>query len=127
MTVSPAAPASASLLRTPDFDSYRCDHTLVDAGALGLYGAIRAGGPWKVVQPYFGMSFGFLGQYGFQALGPSGSFLDFQTGVDVRIRAISVGVVASAGFQLLPGDDEEEDAEVTGFRQSLALSTAYHF
>ncbi len=103
------------------------DYTLVDAGALGLYGAIRAGGPWRVVQPYFGMSFGFLGQYGFEALGPSGSFLDFQTGLDVRVRAVSVGVVASAGFQLLPSENEDENSELTGFRQSLAVSTAYHF
>jgi len=103
------------------------DYTLVDAGALGLYGAVRAGGPWKVVQPYIGMSFGFLGQYGFEALGPSGSFLDFQTGVDIRIRAVSVGLVASAGFQLLPGEEEEDAPELTGFRQSLAVSTAYHF
>jgi hypothetical protein len=103
------------------------DYTLVDAGAVGLYGAVRAGGPWRVVQPYVGMSVGFLGQYGFDALGPTGSFVDFQSGVDIRIRSISVGVLASAGLQLLPSENEEENAEVTGFRQSLALSTAYHF
>lgn len=103
------------------------DYTLVDAGAVGLYGAVRGGRAWRVVQPYVGMSVGFLGQYGFDALGPTGSFVDFQTGVDIRIRSISVGVLASAGLQLLPGENEEENAEVTGFRQSLALSTAYHF
>lgn len=103
------------------------DYTLVDAGALGLYGAVRAGGPWRVVQPYIGMSVGFLGQYGLEALGPTGSFVDFQTGVDIRIRSISVGVLGSAGLQLLPSENEDENSEVTGFRQSLALSTAYHF
>ncbi len=103
------------------------DYTLVDAGAVGLYGAVRAGGPWRVVQPYIGMSVGFLGQYGFDALGPTGSFVDFQSGVDIRIRSISVGVLGSAGLQLLPSENEDENSEVTGFRQSLALSTAYHF
>ena len=103
------------------------DYTLVDAGAVGLYGAVRGGRAWRVVQPYVGMSVGFLGQYGFDALGPTGSFVDFQTGVDIRIRSVSVGVLASAGLQLLPSENEEENAEVTGFRQSFALSTAYHF
>lgn len=103
------------------------NYALRDAGAIGLFGSFRVGGPWKVVQPWVGLSYGFLGQYGFDALGPGGGYTDFSAGLDVRVDALSVGVSSTAGFQFIPGETEEDPSELTGYRQVLGISTAFHF
>lgn len=112
------------------------NYSLDDAQALGLYGAVRVGGPWKHVQPYLGAASGFLGQWGAQARGPNGTYVDLQLGTDFRIHDVTLGVCSSFGFQLLPQDtggdsfpeDTEDDPlEVTGYRQVLSFSVAYNF
>ncbi|MEZ4460482.1 MAG: hypothetical protein R3E66_12310 [bacterium] len=103
------------------------DYALVDAQAMGVYFTGRAGAPWKVVQPYVGLSAGFLGQFGLEALGPTGSYMDVQVGTDIRIKRFSVGFMSSAGVQLLPGETEDDPSELTGYRQALTINTSYTF